>query len=237
VGIDSGSDYLLAVIHAHYFYGCSPGSSRLWMKGSLGNLIPGLLVRSDRHSMGFEEVTPDCVDYLLTLCDDFKSSPLRLQRLLVVLTQADLGYHGDWCDPDKLRVVVKLVKEGQIFGDGTTSRRYCKRLAQSITVSRNKFLCDWWQYQDGEMKPYAGSAIEFDRDCEEAIELLLKNYSESVTPDQIESLVDENALDEELQLWTGREYTGTKLAEMMLPFWMEERRMRNLADNLEREYN
>lgn len=187
--------------------------------------------------MGFTEIAADCVDYLSTLCDDVKSSPSRLLRLLIVLTQADLNQHRDWCDPDKLRVVVKLVKEEMNFGDGTTSRRYCKRLAESITVSRNKFLCDWWHYDSGdrEVKPYAGSAIEFDQDCSEAIELLLKRHFESVAPNQLESLVDEEALDEELQLWTGREYTGTKLAEMMLPSWMEERWMGTLVGNLTRE--
>lgn len=203
LGIEFGGDYLLAVIHSHYAYP-QRRRDRFWRNIDVIEIVPILL---QMETYQFDGLSDDVTHHLANLCTDVKTDQIRLQRLLIVLTQADLEWDSNKRRPRNLLRIVTVIKK-HILEPSIKPTRYYKRLADSIAASRSQFIKEWNYQIDKNLE-------EFQRECAEVVDALSKGYSDTFDGANIITENEAGEMETELRFWTGREYTWDKLTKLI----------------------
>lgn len=192
----------MAIVHSHCAYP-QRWRDRFWRNSDIVELVPILLLTGTGQ---FDRLPTDVTRYLADLCKDIKTDQIRLQRLLIVLIQADLEWDWNKRFPRNLLSILTVLKNYVLNSGKERSTRYYKRLADSILASRNQFSKEW-RYQ---MK-----REDFEQQCTEVIEVLLKDYSDASQGANVNAATGADEMEKELRFWTGREYTEDRLAKLI----------------------
>jgi hypothetical protein len=125
--------------------------ARNWVYVRYGR-VPALLAHEgpgdfEIQSQGETKVSkPECISYLLELCNDVKQSPMRLIRLLIYLTSTDLEAMRTWpslqlvLDIHHILVVTRSYCLGSRAGSPIV---YRYELARLLTHSRDLVMRQW----------------------------------------------------------------------------------------------
>jgi hypothetical protein len=125
--------------------------TRTWVYVRYGR-VPALLAHEgpgdfDLQSQGETKVSkPECISYLLELCNNVKQSAMRLILLLIYLTSADLEAMRTW---PNLQLVLDIhhilvVTRSYCLGSrGASTIVYRYELARLLTHSRNLVMRQW----------------------------------------------------------------------------------------------
>jgi hypothetical protein len=161
------------------------GAITTWFEPSYGR-VPALLAHEGPEDfeilLYFQGQTnfskPECISYLLDLCNDVKQSPMRLIRLLVHLTSLDFQMMRSWTHPGFIMDIHHIL---------VVTRRYCLgnsvalyivdryELARLLTHSRDLVMQQW-----NEFLPYDNQGLmdtleaeQFCRRCTEVVHDLM----------------------------------------------------------------
>ncbi|PVF96697.1 hypothetical protein CPB86DRAFT_736422 [Serendipita vermifera] len=149
LGTDHGEDFLLRFIHSPFSTRVQHSSNRLIARyGRVPALLahegPGIFQLQSQEEG--KTPKPECISYLLELCENVKRSPVRLTRLLTYLTQIDLEAIQTWVNPHLildihhiLEVTTRHCSESGATPE-TTDRR---ELAHLLEATRDRIIDQW----------------------------------------------------------------------------------------------